>query len=131
MRGDPDGPPAVWDIGHMGYREDTSQEICCSGFDRPKGDTRNFILEAHPEFNPKVGDTLQIVCTSAPLASREGDCVLLGTSHLAGRFDAQNGAHDATGRQEVSSSTARQLDSSTDFDRPRHEVRLRLGSSTS
>ena len=28
MRGDPDGPPAVWDIGHVGYREDTSQEIC-------------------------------------------------------------------------------------------------------
>ena len=126
MRGDPDGPPAVWDIGHMGYREDTSQEICCSGFDRPKGDTRNFILDAHPEFNPN-GRHVEIVCTSAPLASREGDCVLLGTSHLAGRFDAQNGAHDAPGRQEQ----ARQLDSSTDFDRPRHEVRLRLGSSTS
>ena len=129
MRGDPDGPPAVWDIGHMGYRQDTSQEICCSGFDRPKGDTRNFILDAHPEFNPN-GRHVEIVCTSAPLASREGDCVLLGTSHLAGRFDAQNGAHDAPGRQGVKLDSS-SLDSSTDFDRPRHEVRLRLGSSTS
>ena len=37
MRGDPDGPPAVWDIGHVGYREDTSQEICCSGFETQGG----------------------------------------------------------------------------------------------
>ena len=50
----------------QGDHEDTSQEI-------------------------RQGDTLQSVCTSA---SREGDCVLLGTSHLVGKFEAQNGAHD-------------------------------------
>ena len=48
------------------------------------------------KFNPKVGDNAaDCVHPSAPLAgSREGDCVLLGTSHLEGRFEAQNGAHD-------------------------------------
>ena len=61
MRGDPDGPPAVWDIGHVGYREGTSQEICCSGFETQGGYSK--LLDVHPEFNPKVGDTLQIVCT--------------------------------------------------------------------
>ena len=77
-----------------GYREGTSQEICCSGFEysRPKGDTRNYSMRIRSLI--PTGDTLQIVCTSATLASREGDCVLLGTSHLAGRFEAQNGAHD-------------------------------------
>ena len=49
MRGDPDGPPAVWDIGHVGYREGTSQEICCSGFETQGGYSK--LLDAHPEFN--------------------------------------------------------------------------------
>jgi hypothetical protein len=82
----------VWDIGPVGYREDTSQEICCSGFETQEGDTRNYSMRIRSLI--PTGDTLQIVCTSAPLASREGDCVLLGTSHLVGRFEAQNGAHD-------------------------------------
>ena len=56
------------------------------------GDTRNYSMRIRSLI--PTGDTLQIVCTSAPLASREGDCVLLGTSHLAGRFEAQNGALD-------------------------------------
>ena len=65
-------------------------------FRDPRGirKSRRKLLDAHPELNPE-GDTLQRVCTSA---SREGDCVLLGTSHLVGwdvgRFEAQNGAHD-------------------------------------
>ena len=66
MRGDPVGPPAVWDIGHVGtrvHREGTSQEICCSGVETQGGYLK--LLDAHPEFNPN--DTLQIVCTSAPL----------------------------------------------------------------
>ena len=50
MRGDPDGPPAVWDIGHVGYREGTSQEICCSGFESQGGYSK--LLDAHPEFYP-------------------------------------------------------------------------------
>ena len=45
---------------------------------RPKGDTRNYSMRIRSLI--PTGDTLQIVCTSAPLASREGDCVLLGDS---------------------------------------------------
>ena len=69
MRGDPDGPPAVWDIGHVGYREGTgtSQEICCSGFETQGGYSK--LLDAHPEFNPN--------------GRYAADCVHLGTSSFS------------------------------------------------
>ena len=64
MQGDPDGPPAVWDIGHVGY---ISGDLLLR-FRDPRG-------------------ILKITrCASGVLASHERDCVLLGTSHLAGRF---------------------------------------------
>ena len=49
------------------------------------GDTRNYSMRIRSLI--PTGDTLQMVCTSAPLASREGDCVLLGTiaRHLSSR----------------------------------------------
>jgi hypothetical protein len=67
MRGDPDGPPAVWDIGHVGYREGTSQEICCSGFETQGGYSK--LLDAHPEFNPN--------------GRYAADCLHLGTSSFS------------------------------------------------
>ena len=38
------------DIGHVGYREGTSPEICGSGFETQGGYSK--LLDAHPEFNP-------------------------------------------------------------------------------
>ena len=61
------GPPAVWDIGHVGYREGTSQEICCSGFETQGGYSK--LLDAHPEFNPN--------------GRYAADCVHLGTSSFS------------------------------------------------
>ena len=56
MRGDPDGPPAVWDLGHVGYREGTSQEICCSGFETQGGFTLNYSMRIRSLI--PTGDTL-------------------------------------------------------------------------
>ena len=82
----PFGILGMWSTARVHLRRFAAQ------VSRPKGDTRNYSMRIRSLI--PTGDTLQIVCTSAPLASREGDCVLLGTSHLVGRFEAQNGAHD-------------------------------------
>ena len=74
----PFGVLGMWGTARVHLRRSAAQ------VSRPKGDTRNYSMRIRSLI--PTGDTLQIVCTSAPLASRERDCVLLGTSHLAGRF---------------------------------------------
>ena len=80
MRGDPVGPPAVWDIGLIlgmwvwVHREGTSLQASlrrsAAQVSRPKGDTEiSKLLDAHPEFNPNE--------------RYAADCVHLGTSSFS------------------------------------------------